>query len=204
MSWDFLDSIIEQMEFGWRWCRWIMGYLSSSGAYVLVNGSPTWNLISKGELDALLSPFLYIISMVRLHGSMEAVMIFVISGVYLFFIMTFFFLSHLMYVDDVTFICEWSKFNIINLHRLLCCFHLALGLKVNLHKSKVYGVGVDILEVERLASILKCEPSSFLFIYFGLPVGANMRLAKNFLRLYINLRQSYLNGKRELCISVAS
>lgn len=43
--------------------------------------------------------------------------------------------------------------------------------KVNLHKSKVSGVGVNDLEVNRLASILNCEPSYFPFSYFGLPSG---------------------------------
>ena len=50
---------------------------------------------------------------------------------------------------------------------------------MNLHKSKVHGIGVDNLEVNRLSSILKCKPASFPFIYLGLLVGANMKLAKN-------------------------
>lgn len=46
-------------------------------------------------------------------------------------------------------------------------------------KSNVYGVGVDNFVVERLTSILKCEPPSFPFTYLGVPVGANMKLVKN-------------------------
>lgn len=59
-----------------------------------------------------------------------------------------------MYTDDVTFIGEWSKAKVINLNRWLCCFILASGLKFNMHKNKVYSVGIDTLDVERLASIL--------------------------------------------------
>lgn len=68
-----------------------------------------------------------------------------------------------MYTDDVTFSGKWSKINIIILNRLLCYFFIASWLKVNLHKSKVYRIGVNDLEVDRLASILKCESASFNF-----------------------------------------
>lgn len=84
-----------------------------------------------------------------------------------------------MYADDVTFIGEWSEMNFVNLNRILRCFYLSSGLKVNLHKSKVYGVGVENIEINRLASILCCEPANFSFSYIGLPNGANMNLSKN-------------------------
>lgn len=64
--------------------------------------------------------------------------------------------SHLMYVDDVTFIGEWLEINFINLNSLLRCVFLASGLKVKLHRSKVYAIGGNNHEVEGLASILKC------------------------------------------------
>ncbi|KAL7615338.1 hypothetical protein Lser_V15G05965 [Lactuca serriola] len=88
-------------------------------------------------------------------------------------------ISHLMYVDDMTFIGGWSEINFVNLNRLPRYFFSASVLKVNLHKSKVYGIGVDNLEVNRLSSIFKCESISFLFIYLGFPLGMNMKLAKN-------------------------
>lgn len=71
----------------------------------------------------------------------------------------------------MTFIDEWSNINFINLHRFLC-FFLALGLKVNLHKIKVYRIYVDSLEIDKLASIFKCEfaslPSLILAFQLGL------------------------------------
>nr|GEY81570.1 RNA-directed DNA polymerase, eukaryota [Tanacetum cinerariifolium] len=39
-------------------------------------------------------------------------------------------ISHLFYADDVVFIGEWSDANLINLIRILNCFHLASGLKI--------------------------------------------------------------------------
>nr|KAJ0202709.1 hypothetical protein LSAT_V11C500285080 [Lactuca sativa] len=88
-------------------------------------------------------------------------------------------LSHLMYADDVMIVGEWYELNFINLNRILRCFHLSSGLKVNLGKSKVFGIGVDNLDIDRLASILHCEPGCFPFKYLGLPIGANMNLVKS-------------------------
>ena len=42
----------------------------------------------------------------------------------------------------------------------------------------MYGVGVEYVEVYRLAGILKCEPTNFSFVYLGLPIVANMKLEK--------------------------
>lgn len=84
-----------------------------------------------------------------------------------------------MYADDATFKIEWSEVNFVNLNRLICCFFLDLGLKMNFHKSKVCGVRVSDLEIERLTMILKCEFASFLFTYFGFLVGSNMKLGKH-------------------------
>ncbi|KAL7597416.1 hypothetical protein Lser_V15G29053 [Lactuca serriola] len=82
-------------------------------------------------------------------------------------------LSHLMYVG------EWSGINFLNLNRILRCFFLASGLKVNLCKSKVFGIGVDDIDIAMLASILHCESASFPFSYLGLPIGDNMKLTRN-------------------------
>lgn len=52
-------------------------------------------------------------------------------------------------------------------------------MKVNLIESKVYGIGVDEVSISQLASVLHCEPASFPFTYRGLPIGANVKLARN-------------------------
>ena len=88
-------------------------------------------------------------------------------------------LSHLLYADDALFLGEWSKQNIKNLSRILHCFHVALGLRVNFNKSRVFGISVDTQEVTNWARPLGCEPSSLPFTYLGFPVGANMKLKKH-------------------------
>ncbi|GJZ26721.1 RNA-directed DNA polymerase, eukaryota [Tanacetum coccineum] len=53
---------------------------------------------------------------------------------------------------------------------------LPLGLKVNISKSRIIGIGVPTNEVELMASSLGCAHESLPFIYLGLPVGKKMRL----------------------------
>ncbi|XP_076958866.1 uncharacterized protein LOC143634746 [Bidens hawaiensis] len=49
VNWDFVISILHQMNFPDRWCQWVRGLLSSARSAVLVNGSPTYEFkCSKG------------------------------------------------------------------------------------------------------------------------------------------------------------
>ena len=65
-------------------------------------------------------------------------------------------LSHFLFTDDVIFLEKWTTSNAVNLTRMLRCFHLASGLKVNFAKSKVC-IGVRDDEVHNLSSFLKCD-----------------------------------------------
>lgn len=63
-------------------------------------------------------------------------------------------ISHLLYVDDVMFIGEWSEINFINFAQICKCFHLASGLYVNFGKSKVLSIRFPPSEIESLEVIL--------------------------------------------------
>ena len=65
----------------------------------------------------------------------------------------------------------------MSFNKLLICFHVASGLKVNLQNSKVYGGGVEDNKIARLVDILKCW-ACFPLVYLGLPVGDNMKLSR--------------------------
>ncbi|KAL4582537.1 hypothetical protein LXL04_007088 [Taraxacum kok-saghyz] len=171
---------MDQMDFSCKWRRWIKGCLSSGRASILINGSATKEFdfkmgVRQGDP---LAPFLFILAMEGLSLTMREACeqhsfheISLPNGGPT--------LSHLMYADDVTFIGEWSEMNLINLNRILRCFYLASGLKVNLNKSRVFGVGVEDAEIANLAGILNCESGTFPFTYLGLPLGANMRIFKH-------------------------
>ncbi|KAJ0445701.1 putative RNA-directed DNA polymerase [Helianthus annuus] len=180
VSWAFLNSIMAQMNFPSRWRAWVMATLHSARASVLVNGSPTREFVcSRGLRQGdPLSPFLFVIVMEALTGIMKKVVsLGLFNGIKITNDGPL--LSHLIYADDVMFLGDWSISNVKNLRRLLRCFYLSSGLKVNLAKYSIYGVGVMEGEVLDIAQLLCCKQGSFPFKHLGLVVGANMNLARN-------------------------
>ncbi|GKB40474.1 RNA-directed DNA polymerase, eukaryota [Tanacetum coccineum] len=176
INWNFIHDIMGQMGFGVKWRDWIFGCLRSGYSSILINGSPSKEFkLSKGLRQGdPLSPFLFIIAMEALHiALMEAREKGVFKGVEVGKNKAE--ISHLQYADDALLVGEWSEINITNLIRILRCFQVSSGLKVNLNKSRLMGVGVKNDEVKRVARSIKCKNGSLPFIYLGLPVGSSMR-----------------------------
>nr|GEY05577.1 reverse transcriptase domain-containing protein [Tanacetum cinerariifolium] len=69
-------------------------------------------------------------------------------------------LSHLFYADDVVITTEWNSRDIDNIIRVLHVFYLASGLRINIHKSNNYGIGVSNDEISSLASRTGCATYS--------------------------------------------
>ncbi|KAK1413781.1 hypothetical protein QVD17_35564 [Tagetes erecta] len=83
-------------------------------------------------------------------------------------------ISHVFYADDALLMGEWSIINALNVVRILRCFDLASGLKINFNKSCLYGIGLDTFDMELGALIFNCQIGLFPFIHLGIPIGANM------------------------------
>lgn len=159
---------MDQMAFGDKWINWIRGCLSSSKASLLVNDNPTYVFhtnrgVRQGDP---LSPFLFIIAMEGLHvvikGAREKNLI---KGIKLPHSGSE--LSHLFYAVDAIFIGDWDHGSIKNLSRILKCFQISSGLKVNFHKSRLFGTCISDSELLRMAQILGCLKSTFPFVYLG-------------------------------------
>ncbi|KAF5753621.1 putative RNA-directed DNA polymerase [Helianthus annuus] len=180
VNWEFLLSVMRQMNFLDRWCNWIKGILVSARSSVLVNGAPTFEFncekgIRQGDP---LSPFLFIIVMEAFSSMIRKACA---SGAFdgVRFPNGQFTVSHLLYADDAMVMGEWSDFNFIALKRVLRLFHLVSGLRINLAKSTLFGVGKNMEEVESKAVGLGCRPGSTPFKYLGILVGANMNRINN-------------------------
>ncbi|GJX59093.1 RNA-directed DNA polymerase, eukaryota [Tanacetum coccineum] len=174
VRWDFLLDALHAFGFGSRWCSWIRGIFSSNMASILVNGSPTSEFpISCGlKQGDPLAPLLFILVMETLHISVSrAVHDGVFKGLQIHDSMV---LSHLFYADDVVFVGAWSDDNLANLVRILQCFQLASGLKINMQKSQVLGVGVLLDVVNHGASTIGCTVMNLPFKYLGVTVGDHM------------------------------
>ncbi|GKC13322.1 RNA-directed DNA polymerase, eukaryota [Tanacetum coccineum] len=173
VRWDFLLDVLQACGFGPRWCMWIRGIFSSNMASILVNGSPTAEFpffcgLKQGDP---LAP-LFILVMESLHISVSrAVNDGIFKGLQIQGSAP---LSYLFYADDAVFIGEWSDDNLENLIRILNCFHLASGLKINVHKSQVLGVGVPSDIVNQGASRIGCAVMQRPFKYLGVMVGDHM------------------------------
>nr|GEW92899.1 RNA-directed DNA polymerase, eukaryota [Tanacetum cinerariifolium] len=85
-------------------------------------------------------------------------------------------LSYLFYADDVVITFEYNSRDLDNIMRVVCVFHPAFGLKINIHESNIYGIGVSNDEVSSMASRTGCAAGSFPFTYLGLQIGSNINL----------------------------
>ncbi|KAJ0442970.1 putative RNA-directed DNA polymerase [Helianthus annuus] len=180
LNWGFLESIMEQMKFPVVFIKWVMATVRSARASVLINGSPTQEFTCYRGLRQgdPLSPFLFIIAMEALTGVMKkACSIGIYEGIRLANQGSV--ISHFLYADDVVFTGNWANYSVKNLSRILRCFYLSSGLRVNLAKSSVFGVNVSNDNVQDLANYLGCRVGCFPFKHLGLQVGANMNLVKN-------------------------
>jgi len=81
--------------------------------------------------------------------------------------------SHLQYVDDTLCIGEPTVDNLWILKALLRGFEMALGLKVNFHKSSLISVNVPRDFMETACGFWHCREGIISFQYLGLPVRAN-------------------------------
>ncbi|GJV52307.1 RNA-directed DNA polymerase, eukaryota [Tanacetum coccineum] len=123
IRWDYLDDVLRMFGFGIKW-RGLK------------------------QCDPL-SPFLFILVMERLHLSFRKVMdAGLFSGISINNSLT---ISNLLYAGDAVFVGKWDMSNIRTIVNVLKCFHLASGLKLNIHKSKIIRVGIRAEEVDLAA-----------------------------------------------------
>ncbi|GJZ30258.1 RNA-directed DNA polymerase, eukaryota, reverse transcriptase zinc-binding domain protein [Tanacetum coccineum] len=123
-----LNHILDSLGFGIKWRSWIKTCLSSSRASILVNDSPTFEFsINRGLRQGdPISPFLFILVMEGLNNAFADA---VGNGL----------------INDLE-----------NILRVLHVFYLASGPKINIHKSNIYGIGVNEDEVYNMASNARC------------------------------------------------
>nr|GEW83773.1 RNA-directed DNA polymerase, eukaryota [Tanacetum cinerariifolium] len=69
---------------------------------------------------------------------------------------------------------KWSDSNLDNMLRILNCFYLASGLRINVSKSQVLGIGVPSDIVQQGASRIGCDIMKMPFKYLRVMVGDNM------------------------------
>ncbi|CAL5338788.1 unnamed protein product [Camellia sinensis] len=145
VNWDCLLDMMSRFGFGIKWRKWIQECLCSSRISVLVNGPPTSEFTpGKGLRQGdPLSPFLFNIVAEGLNMLLQrACSAGLISGAVLGQNGSSVTVSHLQFADDTIIFYKADVVEVLVIKRILRCFQLVSGLKINFHKSHVCGVGV--------------------------------------------------------------
>nr|GEV38091.1 RNA-directed DNA polymerase, eukaryota, reverse transcriptase zinc-binding domain protein [Tanacetum cinerariifolium] len=177
LRWDHLDDILGKFVFDSKWQGWIHGCLHSLKASVLVNGSPIDKFLFHRGLRQgdPLSLFLFILVTQSLHVAFKRV---TDRGMFVPILVgknDLVSISHLFYVDDFMFIGKWSRSNVNVLMMMLYWFFLVSGLKVNVHKSSLYGLGVHSSNIQSMANRFGYLANSLPLTY----LGVKMKLLKD-------------------------
>lgn len=157
-----------------KWLGWIKSCLSSSRVSVLVNDSPTIEFTPQRGLRQRdpLSPLLFNIVAEGLNILIErAKEMGLVKGASVGPSELKF--SHLQFADDSIIFCEAEREELVHIKRILRCFEVLSGLKINFHKSMLCGVGLNDVEVNQFTSIFNCRSQKLAISYLGLPLGAN-------------------------------
>ncbi|KAK3206960.1 hypothetical protein Dsin_021006 [Dipteronia sinensis] len=177
---NFLDSMMKDMGFGERWRMWIRWCISTPKMSVLVNGSPTAQFILERGLRQgdPLSPFLFnIISEGLSCLFKKAVVLGLMKGVV--FGSDAIHITHLQFADVTIIFLEPRVEYLMNTRRILRCFELATGLRINFYKSCVVNVRKGGNNDSVWADCFGCNKADLPISYLGFPLGARP-LAKTF------------------------
>ncbi|GLT63247.1 hypothetical protein SLA2020_358250 [Shorea laevis] len=179
VDWSFLDWMMDRFGFGIKWRGWIKECLATARASVLVNGSPTEEFaVGKGLRQGdPLSPFLFLMVGEGLCGLVKkAEMEGLLHGIEVG--KGGLAISLLQFADDTVILGRADSENVFMVKTILRWFELMSRLRINFHKSSVYGLNVSERWLKGAAGALHCGVGVFPFIYLGLPVGGKPRSKK--------------------------
>lgn len=142
---------------------------------VLINGSPTKYFVVGGGLRKgdPLSPFLFAISakdLARL-GKQE-INIVLYKGFNVFECVAY---NLIQYVNDIILVGEGSWTNLWAIKSILRGFKMVSSLRINMWKSKIYGIGVKDHFLQTASYFMSCKVDSVHFKFVGIMLGSNHR-----------------------------
>nr|GEX68187.1 RNA-directed DNA polymerase, eukaryota, reverse transcriptase zinc-binding domain protein [Tanacetum cinerariifolium] len=162
VNWKYLDFVLLSLGFDSKWRYWIRACLHSSRASILINDSPKFSIKRDLRHANPLSIFLFILVMEGLNCAMSnADSSGLNRGIKIS--SSDFTLSHLFYANDVIITTDWNSGDLDNIICVLHVFYLASGLKINIHKSNIFGIGFpngDVVDMARRTVTLVGEQIS--------------------------------------------
>lgn len=163
------------MQFGERWIGWLEHIFTSIRISILINGSPTKEFQPHRGLRPgdPLSPLLFLIVGEILHCLLEET-----SSLNIFTGITINAsngqnISHLQFADDTILFINNDLKSVMGIRRVLQCFEILSGLKINFKKSSLYGFNGRKADTKYWASRLGCRAGFPPITYLGMPLGLN-------------------------------
>jgi len=95
----------------------------------------------------------------------------------------------LQFADDTIIVGEGSWANLWCIKYILRSFELVSGLRVNFHKSKVYGIHASQIFLQAALTFLSCNVGLLPFKFLGLPIGDNPRRSSTWKLVIENLKK---------------
>lgn len=87
-------------------------------------------------------------------------------------------LSHLQFADDTILFCSASYDTFLNYKRILVCFSVMLGLRINYEKTILIPIHYEEGWVIKVKNVLRCKVSSLPISYLYIPLGTNLNWVK--------------------------
>ncbi|GAU46317.1 hypothetical protein TSUD_243380, partial [Trifolium subterraneum] len=177
VDWGYLDEVMLKMNFPNLWRGWIMECVTTATASVLVNGSPTDEFKFERGLRQgdPISPFLFLLAAEGFNIMMTAMVSNNLFTPYSIGPRQEVKISHLQFADDTLLVGNKSWANVRALKAILLLFEATSGLKINFHKSMLFGVNINVTWLHEAAVVLGCRHGQLPFLYLGLPIGGDPR-----------------------------
>jgi hypothetical protein len=88
-------------------------------------------------------------------------------------------LSILQYADDTILFLDDDVVKAINLKLVLCAFEKLSGLKINFHKSELFGSGEAKDRIDDYVELFGCKERELPFMYLEIPMSHRKLLNKD-------------------------
>lgn len=105
---------------------------------------------------------------------------------------------HLQFVDDTLIFCPAKRKLLTNLRRMLDCFQLLAGLKINFSKSGLIGLGRSRVWGKEMVEKLGCQLVELPITYLGIPLGANIKKVSTWNPVITKIQKKLVSWKSKV------
>jgi hypothetical protein len=180
INWVFLQQVLRMKGFSSKWCQWMESIISGGSVSVKVNDETGHFFQTKKGLRQgdPLSPVLFnmvarmlavLIERSEMQDLFDGLVSHLVDGG----------LSILQYAYDTILFLEDDLVEARNLKLVLCTFEKLFGLKINFHKSELFGFGETRDRIADYVDLFGCKKGEMPFRYLGIPMSYRKLLNKD-------------------------